>query len=144
MPGRPRSSSTTSGGVAGGQSQRFLAVTRRRRRRSRGPARFTARARRICGSSSTTRTRVTPAGTVDRRAAGGATPRRGDGEVDDDREAAAGRVVELDAAADGLDEAAGDGEAEADAGLRAAVAEPLERLEHAARGRRGRRRDRGR
>ena len=57
MPGRPRSRTTTSGGAA----PRARAPARRPRRgrlRSRGRARLIAERRRICGSSSTTRTGV--------------------------------------------------------------------------------------
>ena len=72
-------------------------------------------ARRICGSSSTTRT----------RAHGAAFERHDRGR------SAAGRVFELELAAHRRHEAARDREAEADAGAAVEIAEPLERLEDA-------------
>ena len=100
MPGRPRSRMTRSGCLLRGDRRAPPRRSGRGRRRSRARGGWCASARRICGSSSTTRMR---------RHVGGPQPQRRSVSPPP------GRVVGLDLAAHGLDEALRDGEAEPDA-----------------------------
>src|SRR5580704_10883755 len=129
MSGSPRSRMITSGrsrATAASPLEPSMAVLTSYSRADR----LIRSARKMEGSSSTTSTRVMPR----RRARGSwlraerGLVRYGGRERDRDREAAAGGVAGLDAPAQGVGEALGHGQAEADAGV--PVGDPGERLEN--------------
>ena len=134
MPGRPRSRSTTSGWVCGGEPQRLLAGGGQVDVVAAGPQVHLEGApdlRLVVDDQHAGHERRTNRLDARTSGCGAAASARTRRQVDEDGEPPAGRVVEQDLAAHGLDEPAGDGQAEADAGLAAAVAEALERLEDA-------------